>query len=139
MQKTSPEILLVYRLHTFLFLNSKNLCSEQNAFRKKSGINSINCAAPCLSCTLFSSRILLYKKQIVTADKNKFVQSGQICFLYRKLVQSGQVFCTQKKNSTVCILNYTDYEFCPIQLQLQFFCIFFFKKVNELKGCYPTN
>ena len=88
-------------------------------------VNSINCAAPCLSRTLFSSRILLYKKQIVTADKKKLVQSGQVFFLYRNLVQSGQVFCTQKKNCTVCILKYTDYEFCFLQLQLQFFCIFF--------------
>ena len=75
--------------------------------------------------TLFSSRILLYKKQIVTADKKKLVQTGQVFFLYRKLVQSGQVFRTQKKNCTVCILNHTDFEFCPLQRQLQFFCIFF--------------
>ena len=39
-------------------------------------------------------------------------------------------FLHTKKNCTVCILKCTNYEFCPpaLQLQLQFFCIFFSRK-----------
>ena len=44
----------------------------------------------------------------------------------KKLVQSGQVLCTQKKlYSLHQILNCTNHEFRPLQIQLQFFCMFF--------------
>ena len=58
------------------------------------GVKSINTVQLHVYSAHFFPVVFSYTtKQIVNAHKKKLVQSGQLFFLYRKLVQSGQETC----------------------------------------------